>query len=61
MMSKPHLDELEDIDLSLDRLENPAKRWSLDDLEKELDLDHSIDEQAKWMCSYVRCHIASKN
>jgi RHH-type rel operon transcriptional repressor/antitoxin RelB len=33
-----HLEELEDIYLSLDRLEKPAKRWSLDDLEKEIDL-----------------------
>jgi len=34
-----HLDDLEDIYLALDRLEKPAKQWSLDDLEKELDLD----------------------
>jgi len=34
-----HLEELEDIYLSLDRLEKPGKRWSLDDLEKEIDLD----------------------
>jgi len=34
-----HLEELEDIYLSLDRLEKPTKRWSLDDLEKEIDLD----------------------
>ncbi|OGT42719.1 MAG: anti-toxin [Gammaproteobacteria bacterium RIFCSPHIGHO2_12_FULL_37_34] len=34
-----HLEELEDIYLSLDRLEKPAKRWSLEDLEKEIDLD----------------------
>lgn len=34
-----HLEELEDIYLSLDRLEKPAKRWSLTDLEKEIDLD----------------------
>lgn len=33
-----HLEELEDIYLSLDRLEKPTKRWSLDDLEKEIDL-----------------------
>ena len=37
-----HLEELEDIYLSLDRLEKPAKRWLLewllDDLEKEIDL-----------------------
>lgn len=34
-----HLEELEDIYLSLDRLEKPSKRWSLNDLEKEIDLD----------------------
>jgi RHH-type rel operon transcriptional repressor/antitoxin RelB len=34
-----HLEELEDIYLSLERLEKPAKRWSLEDLEKEIDLD----------------------
>lgn len=33
-----HLEELEDIYLSLSRLEKPAKRWSLEDLEKERDL-----------------------
>lgn len=33
-----HLENLEDIYLSLDRLEKPGKRWSLDDLEKEIDL-----------------------
>ena len=34
-----HLEELEDIYLALQRLENPKKRWSLEDLEKEIDLD----------------------
>jgi RHH-type rel operon transcriptional repressor/antitoxin RelB len=34
-----HLEELEDIYLSLDRLEKPAKRWSQEDLENDLDLD----------------------
>jgi RHH-type rel operon transcriptional repressor/antitoxin RelB len=34
-----HLEELEDIYLSLDRLEKPTKRWSLTDLENEVDLD----------------------
>ena len=34
-----HIEELEDIYLSLGRLEKPAKRWSLEDLEKEIDLD----------------------
>lgn len=34
-----HLEELEDIYLALTRLEKPTKRWSLEDLEKEIDLD----------------------
>lgn len=34
-----HLEELEDIYLSLERLEKPARRWSLDELEKEIDMD----------------------
>lgn len=34
-----HIEELEDIYLALNRLEKPAKRWSLEDLEKEIDLD----------------------
>lgn len=34
-----HIEDLEDIYLSLSRLEKPAKRWSLEDLEKEIDLD----------------------
>jgi RHH-type rel operon transcriptional repressor/antitoxin RelB len=34
-----HLSKLEDIYLSLSRLEKPAKRWSLEELEKESDLD----------------------
>ena len=33
-----HLEELEDIYLSLERLEKPAKRWSLQELEKDIDL-----------------------
>lgn len=32
-----HLEELEDIHLSLDRLEKPTKRWSLTDLEEGAD------------------------
>lgn len=34
-----HIEELEDIYLSLDRLEKPAKRWSLEELENEIDLE----------------------
>lgn len=33
------LDDLEDTYLALDRLEKPAKRWSLEEMEKELDLE----------------------
>ena len=33
------LEKLEDIYISLDRLEKPSKQWSLEDLEKEIDLD----------------------
>ena len=32
-----HLDEIEDTYTALYRLEHPAKRWSLDELEKGLD------------------------
>lgn len=35
-----HLDELEDKYLALNRLENPGKRWTLDELEQDLDLEH---------------------
>lgn len=34
-----HLDELEDKYLALNRLENPSKRWTLDELEDGLDLE----------------------
>jgi len=34
-----HLDEMEDKYLAINRLENPGKRWSLDALEKDLDLE----------------------
>jgi len=37
-----HLDALEDKYLALDRLENPDKRWSLDDMESNLDMDRSV-------------------
>ena len=32
-----HLDELEDEYLALHRLENPAKRWTLDEMEQGAD------------------------
>jgi RHH-type rel operon transcriptional repressor/antitoxin RelB len=34
-----NITRLEDVYLSLDRLEKPAKRWSLEDLENEIDLE----------------------
>lgn len=34
-----HIDELEDVYLSLNRLENPGKIWSLEDMEKGRDMD----------------------
>ena len=33
-----HLEDLEDIYLALSRLEKPGKRWSLEEVEKEIDL-----------------------
>ena len=33
-----YLDEMEDAYIALDRLEKPHKRWTLDELENELDL-----------------------
>lgn len=32
-----HLDDLEDKYLALDRLENPGRRWTLDELEQGVD------------------------
>jgi len=34
-----HLNEIEDKYLAINRLESPGKRWSLDELEQELDLE----------------------
>ena len=34
-----HLDEMEDRYIAIERLENPAKKWSLEDLELDADLD----------------------
>ena len=33
-----YLDEMEDRYLAIDRLENQSKRWTLDELEQDLDL-----------------------
>ena len=37
-----HLDDLEDLYLAIDRLEKPKKRWSLEELERELDLEGRV-------------------
>ena len=34
-----HLDEIEDKYLAINRIENPSKRWTLDELEQKLDLE----------------------
>ena len=34
-----HLGEMEDRYLAISRLENPGKRWSLDEIEQNLDVD----------------------
>jgi len=34
-----HMDEIEDKYLAMNRLENPSKRWTLDELEQDIDLD----------------------
>jgi RHH-type rel operon transcriptional repressor/antitoxin RelB len=34
-----HLDEMEDKYLALSRLEKPGKRWTLDELEQDVDLE----------------------
>ncbi len=33
-----HIEELEDVYFSLGRLEKPARQWSLEDLEKGIDV-----------------------
>lgn len=34
-----HLDDMEDRYLAINRLENPGKRWTLDELEQGIDLE----------------------
>lgn len=34
-----HLDDIEDRYLAINRLENPGKRWTLDEMEQDLDLE----------------------
>lgn len=33
------IEDMEDIDLAVERLESPARRWTLDELEQGLDLE----------------------
>ena len=35
-----YLDDMEDKYLAIDRLEKPSKRWTLDELEQDLGVDH---------------------
>lgn len=34
-----HLDEMEEKYLAIDRLENSGKRWTLDEMEQDLDME----------------------
>lgn len=34
-----HLEDMEDRYLAIERLENPTRRWGLEDVERELDLE----------------------
>ena len=34
-----YMDDMEDKYLAINRIENPGKRWTLDELEQDLDLD----------------------
>lgn len=34
-----YLDEMEERYIAIDRLEHPAKRWTLDEMERDLDVD----------------------
>jgi RHH-type rel operon transcriptional repressor/antitoxin RelB len=37
-----HLDDLEDTYLAIERLEHPQKRWTLEEVEQELDLESEM-------------------
>lgn len=34
-----HLDDMEDKYLAIDRLEDPGKRWTLEEMEQDIDLE----------------------
>ncbi len=37
-----HMDDMEEKYLAIDRLENPGKRWTLDEMEQDIDLDSRV-------------------
>lgn len=39
-----HLEELEEAYLAISRLEKPSKRWKLEELEREIDLESGVVE-----------------
>jgi len=42
-----YIEDMEDEYIALSRLETPTKRWTLDELEKEIDLDSRVGRQGK--------------
>jgi RHH-type rel operon transcriptional repressor/antitoxin RelB len=42
-----YIEDMEDEYIALSRLETPTKRWTLDELEKESDLDGRVGRQGK--------------
>ena len=42
-----YIEDMEDEYIALSRLETPTKRWTLDELEKEIDLDGRVGRQGK--------------
>lgn len=42
-----YIEDMEDEYIALSRLETPTKRWTLDELEKEIDLGGRVGRQGK--------------
>ena len=42
-----YIEDMEDEYIALSRLETSTKRWTLDELEKEIDLDGRVGRQSK--------------
>lgn len=42
-----YIEDMEDEYIAVSRLETPTKRWTLDELEKEIDLDGGVGRQGK--------------